>query len=117
MERLFELVKDLVEPKHLPHAYLIVDGSDAVIKGMILAETLRKRLPGLRVVNHCGGGSLKSQFKKADKSGATVALIIGEDELSSETTAVKYLREDKPQEHMSEEELVNQLSNLVSNIQ
>ena len=116
MERLFELVKDLVEPKHLPHAYLIVDGSDAVIKGMILAETLRKRLPGLRVVNHCGGGSLKSQFKKADKSGATVALIIGEDELSSETTAVKYLREDKPQEHMSEEELVNQLSNLVSNI-
>jgi histidyl-tRNA synthetase len=113
MERLFELVKDLVEPKHLPHVYLIMDSTEALIKGMTLAEALRKRLPGLRVVNHCGGGSLKSQFKKADKSGAGLALIIGEDEISSDTTAVKFLREDKPQQHMSEEELANLLSNFV----
>jgi histidyl-tRNA synthetase len=114
MERLFELVKDVIELKHFPHAYLILDGTQAAIKGMILAETLRKRLPGLRVVNHCGGGSLKSQFKKADKSGAAIALIMGEDELSSGMTAVKYLREDKPQEHVSEEELVNLLSNYIN---
>jgi histidyl-tRNA synthetase len=113
MERLFELVKDVIDPKHWPHAYLILDGTQAAIKGMILAETLRKRLPGLRVVNHCGGGSLKSQFKKADKSGAAIALIMGEDELTSGKTAVKYLREDKPQEHVSDEELVNLLSNYV----
>jgi histidyl-tRNA synthetase len=87
--------------------------SNAVIKGMIMAENLRKRVPGLRLVNHCGGGSMKSQFKKADKSGADIALVIGEDELDSGNAAVKYLREDKPQQHMSEEELINLLSNYV----
>jgi histidyl-tRNA synthetase len=56
---------------------------------------------------------MKSQFKKADKRGADIALVIGEDELDSGTAAVKYLREDKPQQHMSEEELINLLSNYV----
>jgi histidyl-tRNA synthetase len=113
MERLFELVKDLVQPNNTPHVYLIMTSSNAVIKGMIMAENLRKRVPGLRLVNHCGGGSMKSQFKKADKSGADIALVIGEDELDSGNAAVKYLREDKPQQHMSEEELINLLSNYV----
>jgi histidyl-tRNA synthetase len=113
MERLFELVKDLVQPNNTPHVYLIMTSQNAVIKGMILAENLRKRVRGLRLVNHCGGGSMKSQFKKADKSGADIALVIGEDELDSGTAAVKYLREDKPQQHMSEEELVKLLSNYI----
>jgi histidyl-tRNA synthetase len=56
---------------------------------------------------------MKSQFKKADKSGAVVALVIGEDELSSGTAAVKYLREDKPQQHMTEKQLVELLSGYV----
>ncbi len=113
MERLFELVKDQVQPNHMPHVYLIMTSPDAITKGMILAEKLRKGVPGLRLVNHCGGGSMKSQFKKADKSGAVIALVIGEDELSSDTAAVKYLREDKPQQHMSKEELINLLSDHV----
>jgi len=107
------VVKDQLQLDHMPHAYLIMTGDAAVTQGMIRAENLRQRLPGLRLVNHCGGGSLKSQFKKADKSGAAVALIIGEDELNSGMTAVKYLREEQPQQHMSEEELVNLLSNYV----
>jgi histidyl-tRNA synthetase len=113
MERLFELVKDQVQPNHVPHVYLIMASPEAVTKGMILAEKLRTHIPGLRVVNHCGGGSMKSQFKKADKSGAVIALVIGEDELSSGTAAVKYLREDKSQQHMSEDELINLLSDYV----
>jgi len=114
MERLFELVKELVQPNYLPHAYLIVVNEPAVRKGMILAETLRKQVPGLRLINHCGGGSMKSQFKKADKSGATLALVIGEDELSSDKTAVKYLREDQPQQHLSVTELIDLLTNCVA---
>jgi histidyl-tRNA synthetase len=114
MERLFELVKELVQPDYMPHVYLIMVNEQAVSKGMILAETLRKQIPGLRMVNHCGGGSMKSQFKKADKSGATIALIIGEDELASDKAAVKYLREDKPQQHLSEAELIDLLTSRVA---
>ncbi|WP_455212725.1 histidine--tRNA ligase [Kaarinaea lacus] len=113
MERLFELVKDQVQPNHMPHAYLIMTSQEAVTKGMILAEQLRGSIPGLRLVNHCGGGSIKSQFKKADKSGANIALVIGDDELSSDTAAVKFLREDKSQEHVSKEELITLLSKYV----
>jgi histidyl-tRNA synthetase len=64
----------------------------------VLAERLRDEIPGLRVLSHCGGGSFKSQFKKADKSGAKIALILGDDEISNNTISVKFLREDKPQE-------------------
>jgi len=113
MERLFELVKEQVQPNHLPHAYLIMTSQGAINKGLLLAEQLRKGVPGLRLVNHCGGGSMKSQFKKADKSGASVALVIGDDELSSNTIAVKFLREDKDQQHLSQEELIQMLSNYV----
>ena len=48
-------------------------------------------------MTNCGEGSLKSQFKKADKSGAEIALILGEDELEKKQLTVKYLREEKPQ--------------------
>jgi len=114
MERLFELVKETVKLDYLPHAYLIMLNEQAVSKGMILAETLRKQVPGLRLVNHCGGGSMKSQFKRADKSGATMALVIGEDELASGKTAIKYLREDKPQQHLATHELAELLTGCVA---
>ncbi|WP_455203941.1 histidine--tRNA ligase [Kaarinaea lacus] len=109
MERLFELVKDIIEPNHLPHAYLIVNGDKAQTQGMMLAEQLRSQIPGLRLVSHCGGGSMKSQFKKADKSGAQVALILGEDEMLSGHIGVKYLREEKAQEHIEQSRLVDKL--------
>ena len=114
MERLFEVVKEQIQPHHLPHAYLIMVGELAVITGMILAEKLRKQIPSLRLVNHCGGGSMKSQFKKADKSGAALALVIGEDEISNNKTTIKYLREDKPQQQLSEQELIALLTNHIT---
>jgi len=71
----------------------------------VLAEQLRDALPQLRLENHCGGGSFKSQFKRADKSGARVALILGEEEVANGTIGVKYLREEREQETVRQDEL------------
>ena len=62
---------------------------------------MRTACPTLRIQNHCGGGSLKNQMKKADKSSATVALILGENEVAAGEVAIKFLREDKPQQIVS----------------
>ncbi len=72
-----------------------------------LAEKLRNELPALRVVNHCGGGNFKNQLKKADKSTADLALILGEDEVAKNVVAVKFLRDDQPQQIVSLNEIVN----------
>ena len=98
LERLLELVRDTLQPDHLPHVYLVLVGEMTQQPGLVLAEQLRDTVQGLRLLTHCGGGSFKSQFKKADKSGAKVALILGDDEISSNSISIKFLREDKPQE-------------------
>ena len=64
---------------------------------MALAQKLRDGLPGLRIRAHTGGGKLKNQMRRADASGARVVLLIGEDEVSSDTVSVKFLREDRAQ--------------------
>ena len=76
-----------------------------------LARTLRAQFPSLRVMNHIGGGSLKSQLKKADKSGADIALIIGQMELENESVVYRPLRGGE-QETLSEAELLNPISKL-----
>lgn len=78
-----------------------------------LAEKLRNELPSLRVINHCGGGNFKNQLKKADKSTARVALILGEDEVTKSVVAVKFLREDQPQQIVALNEIINFFKNLV----
>ena len=65
-------------------------------------------------MTHYGGGSIKSQFKKADKSGAELALILGEDELQEEQVTVKFLRNDKPQTVIKQSEIANFISNKLS---
>jgi histidyl-tRNA synthetase len=97
MERLLELVKNNLFPDHLPHAYLVLVGETAQKDGIMLAEKLRDDVPGLRLLVHCGGGSFKSQFKKADRSGAQVALVLGNDEIVQDAVGVKHLRQDIPQ--------------------
>lgn len=59
-----------------------------------LAERIRDELPFVRLLTNCGGGNFKSQLKKADKSGANIALILGEDEAKAGTVSIKFLRED-----------------------
>ncbi|HET8711508.1 MAG TPA: His/Gly/Thr/Pro-type tRNA ligase C-terminal domain-containing protein, partial [Spongiibacteraceae bacterium] len=61
---------------------------------VVMAEALREQLPMLRIVSNCGGGSFKSQFKKADKSGASIALILGDQEVDAGTVNVKWLRDE-----------------------
>jgi histidyl-tRNA synthetase len=81
--------------------YLILLGQASEIKGLQLAEQIRDQHPEIKMITHCGGGSIKSQMKKADKSGAALALILAEDELNNEQLTVKYLREKKQQTTVS----------------
>jgi histidyl-tRNA synthetase len=85
--------------------YFVVASDEARNSAFSLAEGLRDACPGLRLVMHCGGGSFKSQFKKADKSGAQIALILGDDELKKKQIGIKYLRADKDQQHVAWDEL------------
>jgi histidyl-tRNA synthetase len=99
IERVVELIEaeglQIVEP--LPHAYLAMAGERAQRKGFEIAEELRMRVPGVRLSMDCLGGSLKSQLRRADRSGARMALILGDEELDVGQISVKALREDAPQ--------------------
>ena len=89
----------------------IVSVGNIELEAMVLADDLRSQCPNIRIESHCGGGSFKSQIKKADKSGAAVALILGEDEVASATAGVKFLREEKPQQTVAQTDLANLLTN------
>lgn len=86
-------------------AYFVVAGAVGVA-ALQLAERLRDAVPQLRLQSHCGGGSLKSQMKRADRSGAAFALILGEDEVASGRVTLKHLRRDLPQESLALDALV-----------
>lgn len=89
-------------------AYLLAVG-DVQSTALAAAEQLRSALPWLRLQTHCGGGSMKSQMKKADKSNAEYALIIGEDEAKNGQITVKYLRTQVPQQTIALAELPQRL--------
>jgi histidyl-tRNA synthetase len=72
-----------------------------------VSETLRDAIPQIKLMNHCGGGNFKKQMKRADQSGASIAFIIGQDEMASQQVAIKYLREKQPQEIISINELTH----------
>ncbi len=78
--------------------YLMALGDAAELAALTVAEQLRSALPGKRIMTHCGGGNLKKQLKRADKSGAAIGLILGEDELARGEISLKWLRDDKPQQ-------------------
>lgn len=94
-------------------AYVIMAGSAAEEAGMALAEQLRTDSPGLRIQSHCGGGSFKSQMKKADKSGARIALILGEQEVQDRTVGIKFLREEKEQQSIGWDSLSKEIRELL----
>ncbi len=81
-----------------PQLYLVLVGERTELQGFKLAEQLRDAWPDLRVQINLGGGSFKTQFKRADKSGAEFALVLGEDELARGVVALKALRRDLAQE-------------------
>lgn len=96
------------------HAYLITDSDASFAVGLKLANYLRNKVFGLRLVLHCGGGSLKSQFSKADKSGAIYAIIIGEHEMKTRSVSLKSLRENIPQQTLYQDELAEYLKLKIS---
>lgn len=111
MERILALV-ELLENVNIAASvdvYLIRVGTEAEKVGLRLAEQLRDQLPGLKLQVNCGGGSFKSQFKKADKSGAAYAVIIGEDEVLRGEVALKSLRTDQEQRTLSHQQLITSL--------
>ncbi|MEJ2687927.1 MAG: histidine--tRNA ligase [Gammaproteobacteria bacterium] len=116
LERLLALLEELgvVPPAGDPHAYLVLMGEVGQRRGLALAESLRDALPGLRLQTHCGGGSFKSQFKRADRSGALVALVLGDDEISRGQVAIKPLRGPGEQQVLSQEALVERLRALLA---
>ncbi len=114
-ERLVSMLIDQgkANTQHHCDIYLSMRGDDTARIGQKLAEDLRDRHPNLGLMVHAGGGSFKSQMKKADKSGAKVALILGESEIESGSIAVKFLREDRPQIEMLQTELADKLSEIL----
>ncbi|MDC8802129.1 histidine--tRNA ligase [Halomonas pacifica] len=94
--------------------YVLGMGEAASRAALLLGEELRGALPELRLQVHCGGGSFKSQIKKADKSGARLALLLGEDELAEGRVTLKFLREERDQQSLSREALVSALPELLA---
>jgi histidyl-tRNA synthetase len=100
VERLVALLRDAGRPVPVrrPDAYLVFQGAGTPAYAFALGEELRAA--GHAVVLHAGGGSFKSQMKKADVSGAMVALIVGEDEIAAQAVSVKPLRDARPQQRV-----------------
>lgn len=92
--------------------YLICIGSAAENQRLYLAENLRNALPNFTLHTYMGTGSFKTLFQKADKSGARVALIIGDDEMASNTVSIKFLREDRPQQTVAMDQIYSALGDL-----
>ena len=99
LERVVELMEEegRRQTRSPPHGYLVIAGDEARRRGLGIAETLRARVPGIRITMDCAGGSFRSQMKRADRSGALLALILGDDELASNALTIKPLREDSQQ--------------------
>ncbi len=106
LERLAELaaLQNLAGLDQAPQVYVAALGADAVIHAA-LDQAERLRNIGLRVEMHCGGGSLKSQLKRADRSGARYALLLGENEITNGVATVKDLRQEARQEMVAFAEL------------
>ena len=117
MERLLLLIETLdkvpAELSRQVDVYLVTLGDGTQQAAIRLAEQLRDALPELRLVVHCGGGSFKSQFKKADKSGALHALILGEAEAAAGQVGLKPLRDNGEQVNMAWAEVPEYLRDLL----
>ena len=107
IERLLALLETLgnVPLARSVDVYMIRVGETAEREGLRFAEAIRNEVPGLKLQVNCGGGSFKSQFKKADKSGAEYAIILGDDEVSRGEVSVKSLRSEQEQQTLSREQM------------
>jgi histidyl-tRNA synthetase len=116
VERLISLLEetDMQEQLAVPDVYLVMMGDRASREGVILAEQLRGALPELRLITHCGGGTFKNQLKKADRSQARYALILGEDEVTRREVGLKPLRSKGEQQQIALSQLEERLRALIN---
>jgi histidyl-tRNA synthetase len=113
LERLLALMQDAraPEPAAQCEVYVVHQGSAADRMAFGVAEDLRNH--GLSVIQHCGGGSFKAQMKKADASGAMLAVILGEDEVAKGEVSVKHLRQEREQMRVAREALADAVTDLL----
>jgi histidyl-tRNA synthetase len=88
-----------------PDVYFVVAGDKAQLASVAVSESVRTALPSLKLMKHCGGGKFKRQFKKANDSGAEIALILGDDEAEQGLINVKWLRQEREQQTIAVTEL------------
>jgi len=104
MERLLDLVSRARDRFSVaPHAYLL---GDDTAERLVLAERLRDDWHELRVLTDLQGGSFKAQFKRADRSGAALALVLGEDEIREKRVTVKFLKQGREQQSVPRDRLL-----------
>ncbi|WP_415775117.1 histidine--tRNA ligase [Shewanella oncorhynchi] len=116
LERIVLLLETLELTKDIPpevDVYVTAMGDSCLVEAIKVAQELRNALPNLKVMSHCGGGNVKKQMKRADKSGASVALLIGEDELAEGIVTVKHLRNDIEQQRVARSALGAFLAELI----
>ncbi len=112
LERLVLLVQEVNSEIVLPRSvdiYVVYNGENVTVPAFKLAEKLRAELPELRTMLHCSGGAFKKQFKRADKLGAKIALVLGETEVAENSVVVKDLFGEVDQMTISQAELINEL--------
>lgn len=112
LERIALLLKQQKEFEQTPDVYFVLMGDKAVETGLKLAEDMHDQLPAISIEINCTGGSFKSQFKKADKSGARFALVIGEDEVAKGEFGLKQLREEGEQQMLNTSDLLAYLGEI-----
>ena len=112
LERIILLLEEqnIEVPALAPHIYIVMQGEAAETSGLTLSEALRNQLPELRIMSNCAGGSFKAQMKRADKSGAEYAIILGDNELSEGIVTIKPLRNQGEQSQVARAGLVEQLN-------
>ena len=117
VERMILLLQEMQqEPAGLGQqadVYLAHMGDAATVRTMQLAEQLRTEISGLRLLWHCGGGSLKNQMKKADRCGAKLVLIMGEDELAQGQIQIKPLQGQDEQQSISLDQVSAHVAELI----
>lgn len=111
---LLQTLDILKEPTSNADVYIVAAGSGTELKAVEIAEMLRDNIPNIRVVSHCGGGNFKKQMKRADKVGAEIALILGEDELTNQQIVIKSLLGQTEQEVVSWTQLSERVTKILA---
>ena len=112
VERLVELFEECggIAPDLNADVYVVAVGDAALARGFEIAEGLREAIDGVRIDLNLGGGSFKSQLKRADKSGAEFAVILGDQEVAEKRAGLKPLRTDEDQIEVNMDQLAQELS-------